>query len=167
MLPANIAFIDGQNLHLGTKEAGWAVDHRKLRIYLQEKYSIGKVYYFLGFPVEGYGALYDSLQRAGFVLLFKEHSSILRGSKKGNVDCDIVFEAMKSLVENEHTGDVYIISGDGDYKKLIDYLITKDCFGKILFPNRSFASSLYKSLNRRFFDSLDTKELKEKIAYAI
>lgn len=45
----NIAFVDGQNLHLGTKEEGWAVDHKKFRVYLQDKYHIVEAYYFMGF----------------------------------------------------------------------------------------------------------------------
>ena len=36
----NLAFIDGQNLHLGTKEEGWKVDLIKFRIYLKEKYKV-------------------------------------------------------------------------------------------------------------------------------
>ena len=57
----NIAFIDGQNLHLGTKECGWSIDHKKFRIYLKDKYHVGEAYYFLGFVSEGYQDLYDSL----------------------------------------------------------------------------------------------------------
>lgn len=45
----NYAFIDGNNLHLGIRDAGWAVDYRKLRIYLADKYSVTKAFLFLGF----------------------------------------------------------------------------------------------------------------------
>lgn len=162
---SNIAFIDGQNLHLGTKESGWSVDHKKLRIYLRDKYHVAEAYYFLGFVSEGFQDLYDSLQRAGFILSFREHSSALRGNKKGNVDSDIVFGIMKKLVENEPFEKVFIVSGDGDYKKLVDFLIKKGRFGKMLFPNRAFASSLYKSLGGEFFDYLESEGVKAKIGY--
>ena len=33
----NYAFIDAQNLYLGTKDDGWAVDIFKLRVYLKDK----------------------------------------------------------------------------------------------------------------------------------
>jgi uncharacterized LabA/DUF88 family protein len=161
----NIAFIDGQNLHLGTKESKWSVDHQKLRIYLRDKYKVDEAYYFLGFVSEGQQDLYDSLQRAGFILSFREHSSALKGSKKGNVDCDIVFGVMKKLVDNEPFKKVFIVSGDGDYKKLVDFLIKKKRFGKMLFPNKTFASSLYKSLGGEFFAYLEEKDVKAKIAY--
>jgi uncharacterized LabA/DUF88 family protein len=162
---SNIAFIDGQNLHLGTKESGWAIDHARFRTYLSEKYSITEAYYFLGFVSEEEQDLYDKLQKAGFILSFREHSSALRGSKKGNVDSDIIFALMRKLVENEPFGKAFIISGDGDYKKMVDYLVKKSKFGKMLFPNRQFASSLYKSLGSEFYDYLENADVKAKISY--
>jgi uncharacterized LabA/DUF88 family protein len=161
----NVAFIDGQNLYLGTKESGWSVDHARFRAYLKEKYNITEAYYFLGFVSENEQDLYDKLQKAGFILSFREHSSALRGTKKGNVDSDIVFGVMKKLVDSELLGKVYIISGDGDYKKLVDYLVKKEKFGKMLFPNKQFASSLYKSLGSEFYDYLEKDDIKIKIAY--
>lgn len=163
---SNIAFVDGQNLHLGTGEEGWRVDHTKLRTYLRDKYKVTEAYYFLGFVSEKEQDLYDNLQKAGFILSFREHSSALRGKKKGNVDCDIVFGIMKKLVDNEPFDKAFIISGDGDYKKLVDYLIKKGKFGKMLFPNKEFASSLYHSLGREYFDYLGENGVKAKIAYA-
>lgn len=46
----NIAFIDGQNLYMGTKSGNkpWKVNLTKFRIYLEKKYSVEKAYYFLG-----------------------------------------------------------------------------------------------------------------------
>ena len=162
----NIAFIDGQNLHLGTKENGWRVNHARLRVYLQDKYKVGEAYYFLGFVSEIEQDLYDGLQKAGFILSFREHSAALKGKKKGNVDCDIVFGIMKKLVENEPFDKVFIVSGDGDYKKLVDYLIKKGKFGKMLFPNREFASSLYKSLGSEFYAFLGDRDVQKKIAHS-
>lgn len=162
----NIAFIDGQNLHLGIKQSGWAIDHEKFRVYLKEKYMVTEAYYFLGFVSEDQQDLYDKLQKSGFILSFREHSSALRGQKKGNVDCDIVFSIMKKLIDNEPFGKVFIVSGDGDYKKLVDFLIKKGRFAKMLFPNREFASSLYKSLGGEFFDYLESSAVKAKISYS-
>ncbi len=62
---------------------------------------------------------------------------------------------MKNLVDNNNFNKIVIVSGDGDYKKLVDYLIKKGKFKKLLFPNKKFASSLYKNLGSEFFDYLD------------
>ena len=161
----NIAFIDGQNLHLGTKESAWAIDHTRFRTYLSEKYAIIEAYYFLGFISDEEQDLYNKLQKAGFILAFREHSAALRGTKKGNVDSEIIFEIMKKLADCESFGRIFIVSGDGDYKKMVDYLIKKNKFGKMLFPNKQFASSLYKSLGSEFYDYLASDDVKAKIAY--
>lgn len=162
---SNIAFIDGQNLHLGTRVRGWSVNHARLRTYLRDKYRIGEAYYYLGFVSEQGQDLYDNLQKAGFILSFREHSAALKGQKKGNVDCDIVFGIMKKLVENEPFDKVFIVSGDGDYKKLVDFLIKKGKFGKMLFPNQEFASSLYKSLGSEYYANLGDVDVRKKIAH--
>jgi len=151
---SNLAFIDGQNLYLGTKEDDWKVDHNKFRIYLKDKYHVTEAYYFLGYVTEEQQDLYNNLQKAGFIVLFKEHNENLKAQKKGNVDTDIVFEIMKNLVENNFS-KIILVSGDGDYKKLVDYLIKKNKFKKIIFPNRKFASSLYKKLGSELYDYIE------------
>ena len=151
----NLAFIDGQNLYLGTKQDNWSVDLRKLRIYLSDKYSVSEAYYFLGYLQEENDDLYKEIQKAGFIVLFKEHNQYALTKKKGNVDTDIVFEIMKNLVDNKEFNKVVLVSGDGDYKKLVEYLIAKNKFSKILFPNKKFASSLYKKLGSEFYDYLE------------
>ncbi|MCD4704566.1 hypothetical protein K8R66_00655 [bacterium] len=46
---------------------------------------------------------------------------------------------------------------------LVDFLIEEDRFEKILFPNKKFASSLYKKLPTKYYDFLGKKEVKAKI----
>ena len=164
----NVAFIDGQNLHLGTTERDkpWAVDHVRFRTYLREKYKIGEAYYFLGYISAAEQDLYDKLQKAGFILNFKEHPASLKSEKKGNIDSDIIFSVMKRIVDGEDFGKAFIVSGDGDYKKLVDFLLKKEKFGKMLFPNKAFASSLYELMGGQYYDFLDAPDIKAKIEYA-
>lgn len=72
-----------------------------------------------------------------------------------NVDADLVFEVMKNMVDNHEFNQVIIVSGDGDYRKLVSYLIQKRKFRKILFPNKEFASSLYDKFGGEIFDYLE------------
>jgi len=144
---------------------GWKIDHRKFRTYLKDKYHVDEAYYFLGYVSEEQQSLYNNLQKAGFIVLFREHSSSLKGTKKGNVDTDIVFEVMKTLIERKDFSAILLVSGDGDYKKLVDYLLKKNVFKKMLFPNRQFASSLYNKLGSEFFDDLDAQAIRSKIAF--
>ena len=152
----NYAFIDGQNLHMGTnsEDPAWSVDFLKFRKYLEQKYQVARAYYFLGFVIDKKTDLYDRIQEAGFILKFREHNSAMIGKKKGNVDADIIFDVMKKIYKNEPFDKIVLVSGDGDYKMLVDFLIEEGRFKKILFPNKKFASSLYKKLTRVYFDYL-------------
>jgi len=152
----NLAFIDGQNLYMGTNSdnPAWKIDLIKFRQYLTKKYSTQKAYYFLGFVNEDNQELYDSIQEAGFILKFREHNSAMMSKKKGNVDTDIVFDIMKRIYKKEPFDKIVLVAGDGDYKMLVDFLIEENKFKKILFPNKQFASSLYKKITRVYFDYL-------------
>ena len=46
----NIAYIDGQNLYMGTtkNEPRWTVDLVRFRQYLNRKYGVDDAYYYLG-----------------------------------------------------------------------------------------------------------------------
>ncbi len=164
----NLAFIDGQNLYMNTakKEVSpWRIDLARFRIYLEKKYQVDKAYYFLGYVKEKNQELYEEIQNAGFVLVFREHSPALIGKKKGNVDSDIIFHIMKRLYKRENFHKVILVSGDGDYKLLVDFLIEENKFEKILFPDKRFASSLYKKLGSEYFDYLESQNVRGKIEF--
>ena len=165
----NYAYIDGQNLHLGITKADvpWHIDLAKFRVYLREKYQVEKAFYFLGYIQEGpqIEHLYEKIQSAGFILQFRQHNSAMIGTKKGNVDSDIIFSIMKRVYKDEEFDKIVLVSGDGDYKMVVDFLIEEKKFEKILFPNRHYSSSLYKKIGSEYFAPLDDQGVKNKIQW--
>ena len=164
----NQAFIDGQNLYLGTVESknAWKIDLFRFRRYLKEKYNVEEAYYFLGATDENQQSLYDRIQKAGFILRFREHHQSMVGKKKGNVDTDIVFTIMEKIAEREKFDKVVLVSGDGDYIKMVKYLIRKDKLEVVLAPNNKAMSSLYKKLiDNSKYAFLDNESTKKKIRY--
>ena len=161
----NVAFVDGQNLHLGTSQGKrpWNISHKKFRKYLAEKYHAAEVYYFLGYMIDEYSEMYEDLQKAGFILVFREHNEKMATRKKGNVDTDIVFSIMKKICEKEIVGKVILVSGDGDYYRMVKYLIEKNKLKKVLLPSKDRASSLYRTIDSSFVCHLDDKDVKKKI----
>ena len=162
----NYAFIDGQNLYMGTTKREvdpWKIDLARFRVYLEKKYAVSKAYYFLGFVQEENQDLYEEIQAAGFVLIFREHNTAMFGKKKGNVDSDIIFHIMKKLYREEPLDSIILVSGDGDYKQLVDFLIEEGRLEKILFPDGLRASSLYKKITRKYFDDLGGVDVRAKI----
>ena len=161
----NQAFIDGQNLYMNVKNNDWAIDLKKFRIYLREQYDISKAYYFLGAINEENQDVYESIQDAGFILVFREHNQSMIGKKKGNVDTDIVFTIMAKIADQENFDQVVLVSGDGDYFKMVRYLVNKNRFRKLLSPNRHSTSSLYRVYTPKYVDFLDNEGIKRKISY--
>lgn len=137
----NYAFIDSQNLNLGIKSQGWKLDWRKFRQYLNNKYNIKKAYIFIG-QLAGNESLYTYLQECGYVLIFKptlEHKVNNKIVIKGNVDAELVLHTM---IHFKNYQKAIIISGDGDFHCLIEYLTSKNKMLKVLVPTARYSSLL-------------------------
>lgn len=161
----NIAFVDAQNLYLGTTkhpEYPWQIDLARFRVYLEKKYDVTKAFYYLGFVDESLNTLYEEIQSAGFILVFREHNPAMKSIKKGNVDTEIVFDCMHRLYRRDDFDKVVLVSGDGDYYRLVSFLCDEGRLKKVLFPNHN-ASSLYKKLTREYFANLSDKDTIKKI----
>lgn len=137
--PTNYAYIDGQNLHSGVSALGWKIDHKKFREFLSVKYNVGKAYYFVGF-MEEHQDLYNALQEAGFILVFKPLVRYEDGTIKGNVDADMVLQCM---IDVEKFIRAVLVTGDGDFAGLIRHLASVNKLESVLIPNRSNYSSLF------------------------
>ncbi len=139
----NYAFIDSQNLNLGIESSGWELDYRKFRLYLKNKYNVSEAYLFIG-HLDGNEALYTRLQKSGFILVFKPTLEIKKDGKttvKGNVDAELVLHAM---IEFNNYEKAVIVSGDGDFHCLIEYLVEKNKLYRLLTPNLKYSSLLRK-----------------------
>jgi len=160
----NIAFIDAQNLHLWTASENWKIDFKKFRIYLRDKFNIDEAYFFLWFLDENQQKLYTNVQKTWFIVEFREHTSHMKWKKKWNVDVDIVFEVMKRIIEEKDFDKILLVTWDGDYIKLINYLIEKELLKKLLFPNSKY-SSLYKKIKDNYWVNFILSDIKKKIEY--
>jgi uncharacterized LabA/DUF88 family protein len=139
----NYAFIDGQNLHLGIKRLGWTLDYLHFRRYLKEKFGVTKAFYFIGYKRDN-ERLYSYLRKSDYLCVFKPTLELPGGEVKGNVDAELVLHCM---VEYPNYRKAIIVSGDGDFRCLAEYLLSKDKLERILIPNQQQYSSLLKSLS--------------------
>lgn len=140
----NYAFIDSQNLNLGVQSEGWKIDYKKFRLYLKNKYNVAEAYLFIG-KMPGNQDLYTSLQQAGFTLIFKPTVAYVENGKrtmKGNVDAELVLYAAAKVYQKYDKA--IIVSGDGDFYCLAEYLEENDKLLRILVPNKRFSKLLKK-----------------------
>jgi len=138
----NYAFIDSQNLNLGVRSLGWRLDYRKLRLFLKNKYNVEKAFMFIGM-VANNQQLYTELQSAGFILIFKPTVRYFVNGKetvKGNVDAELVLHA--AAIEYKNYDKAIIVSGDGDFACLIQFLEQKDKLLHLMTPNSKYSQLL-------------------------
>lgn len=150
---ANYAFIDSQNLNLGTQKMGWKMDWKKFRIWLEKEYNVEKAFMFIGY-MPNYEDLYEQLHSQGYLVVLKPTIEMFRKEEddkdkkdskednhvaKGNVDTDLVLHVMK---EYKNYDKAVIVSGDGDFYTLLEYLKSKNKLYKLLTPNWQYSSLL-------------------------
>jgi uncharacterized LabA/DUF88 family protein len=155
----NYAFIDSQNLNLGVQELGWKLDFRKFRVYLKEKYGVSKAYLFIGYIPENQD-MYNSLQEYGYLLVFKPVLKNKDGDVKGNVDADLVLQAM---IDFDKYNKAVIVTSDGDFYCLVKYLYNKSKLEKVMSPNKRKCSVLLTRTAKERIVFMDN--LRKKLGY--
>ena len=131
----NAAYIDGANLHSGTKTLSWSFDYARFRVWLREKYAVEQAYIFLGL-MPRYRDLYTRLQEQGYTLVFREVIYDAHGKPKGNCDADLVVAAMRDAYEGKFD-EALLVSSDGDYAPLVKFLLDEKKMGWIISPYRT------------------------------
>ena len=173
--PANVyAFIDSQNLNLGTQRMGWKLDWRKFRQYLHDQFGVTQAYMFIGYLSEN-ESMYEYMHELGYLVVLKPtvdvkqphtEGPVGKNNKKeeekplikGNVDAELVLFAMKEM---PHYSKAVIVSGDGDFFSLIEYLKEQGKLANVLTPNWQY-SSLLKPFEA---DIVRLDQLRRQLAY--
>ncbi len=177
------AFIDSQNLNISTQKFGWKMDWRKFCKFLEDKYGVTKAYMFIGYLPEneslyeqmheaGYAVVlkptYDMTRPRPDQNIVSEES-VLPGKEtvgsdtadgpakpvekkpvKGNIDAELVLWAMKEMSNYDKA---IIVSGDGDFYCLVEYLESKKRLLKVLTPTAHY-SGLYNRFDE-YVERLD------------
>ena len=148
------AFIDSQNLNLGICDQGWKLDFARFRVYLKDKYKVTKAFLFLGF-IEENQKMYDYLENSGYQIIFKPIVK-QNGKVKGNVDAELVLHTMIQL---NNFGTAVLVTGDGDFHCLIEFLDKKRKLKKLIIPNQKRYSSLLLKY-KKYMDFMNNRRYK-------
>lgn len=168
----NYAFIDSQNLNVSVQNFGWKMNWRKFREFLNDRYGVTKAYMFIGYVPENED-LYEKMHEAGYAVVLKPTFDMTRvrpeekpGNEpdkqdkkvKGNVDADLVLWAMKEM---PNYAKAVVVSGDGDFFSLVEYLISQNKLLKVLTPTGQY-SSLYHQF-QEYLERID--DHRRQLAY--
>lgn len=158
-------YIDGNNLYRSAKELDYAIDYKKFRGWLRQKYDPANVYLFIGL-VPSRTAFYEHLQECGFILIFKQTVSF-GGVVKGNCDAELVLKTVSDFYSKTFSSCI-LVTGDGDFGCLVKFLDDNNAISGIVSPDEGKCSILLKNKNveitflNDLYHKFSTKIQKEK-----
>ena len=151
--PRVYAFIDSQNLNIGTQKFGWKMNWVRFRQFLADKYGVEKAFMFIGYIPENED-LYEKMHEAGYMIVLKPTFDVTKAREeekpedkedarpvKGNIDADLVLWAMKEMSNYDK---MILVSGDGDFYSLVEYMAAKKRLLHLLTPSGHY-SRLYNA----------------------
>lgn len=156
---SNFAFIDAQNINLSIQEQWRKLDWKKLLVYLKDHLDVTKAYLFIGYIPENQ-KLYSFFQDLWYHLIFKPVLHLKSGLTKGNVDAELVLQAM---IDYRLYEKMVLLTGDGDFACLVRYLYEHHKFARLIVPNEKKYSIFLKKAAKEKIDWLNN--LKSKLHY--
>ena len=138
---------------------------KKFREFLAKEYGVNKAYMFIGYMPE-HEDMYHKLHDTGYAIILKPTFDMSRPQPeqkvdangnheekkpvKGNVDADLVLWVMKEM---KNYDKAIVVSGDGDFYGLIEYLVEQNKLLKLLTPTGHY-SRLYNKFES-FIERID------------
>lgn len=147
------AYIDDANIYRSTRELGWKIDYLKLFNLLKEKYKTDHIFIFTGY-VHTFSDRYRRMEKIGYKIIFKEVIKI-NGKVRANCDVEMVLKIVRDVYDGL-VNRVIIVTGDGDFISLINFLSEKSLLDRIISPSPRHCSLLIKKSRNKitFMDEL-------------
>lgn len=156
--PVVYAFIDSQNLNVSVQKFGWKMDWHKFRKFLESEFGVTKAFMFIGYVPE-FEDMYVQLHETGYAIVLKPTYDMTRPRPdviaapdgvpdkekaepeekkpvKGNIDAELVLWAVKEM---KNYDKAVIVSGDGDFYCLVEYLDEQGKLLKLLAPTSHYS----------------------------
>lgn len=150
-------FVDVQNMYYSAKQLyGTKVNFSAI---LQEAVAgrrlVRAFAYVIKADVKDEGNFFDALSKIGFEVRQKDLQIFFGGAKKGDWDIGIAMDMIRMAPKLD---TIVLVSGDGDFKDLIDYLKSMGCRAEVISFKQTTSSKLLDSCD--MFTDMDTNKKK-------
>ena len=161
-------FIDGSNLYAAAKNLGFDIDYGKLRYFFESGAWLVRAYYYTAIaedqeysPVR---PLADWLDYNGFTLVSKPAREYVdatgRRRIRGNMDVEIAVDALNLADRIDH---MVLISGDGDFRRLIEAMQAKGVKVTVVSTIRTSPPMASDDVRRQADEFLDLLDIAPEI----
>ena len=115
-------FVDMQNIWIASKRLRRKIDFCKLLdSIVLGRHLVKAIAYVVVIPELDQASFFNMLKRKGFAVRYRTLIRRANGSAKGNWDTGMVVDAIH-LVDEKDLDIVHVVSGDGDFVDLLQYL---------------------------------------------
>lgn len=167
-LPKIAVFIDGANFYSTAKTCGFDIDYRKLLKEFGSRGQMIRAYYYTAMAEDqeysSLRPLIDWLDYNGFTVVTKPSKEYVdaagRRRFKGNMDVELTIDA---LALAERTDQIYLFSGDGDFRALVEALQRRGVRVTVVSSVQTQPSMAADELRRQADEFLDLADLAGKI----
>ena len=151
-------FVDVQNMYHSAKNLyGARVNFNELlKIITAGRELVRAVAYVVKSDTEEEKAFFDALEKSGFELKSKDLQIFPGGMKKGDWDVGLAIDAISM---SKQLDVVVIVSGDGDYEPLVNYLK----YGGLIVESAGFRRSTSSKLTEAVNNFVDLDEVADKV----
>lgn len=168
-LPRIALFIDGANFFSTAKTVGFDVDYRKLLKEFGRFGHLVRAYYYTAIVEDqeysSIRPLVDWLDYNGYTVVTKSSKEFVDGATgrrrfKGNMDVELTVDALELSSRLDH---IYLFSGDGDFRALVEALQRKGVRVTVVSSVQTQPSMASDELRRQADEFLDLAEMATRI----
>ncbi len=162
-------FIDGSNLYAAARALGFDIDYKKLLQFFSRDRRIIRAYYYTALiedqeysPIR---PLVDWLDYNGYTMITKPtkefRDSMGRRKIKGNMDIELAVDVLEMA---DHIDHVFLFSGDGDFRSLVEAVQRKGVRVTVVSTMRSQPPMVADELRRQADNFIELENLIDDIA---
>src|SRR3984893_7600634 len=161
-------FIDGANAHATAKALGFDIDYRRLLTEFQSRGTLVRAFYYTAIledqEYSSIRPLIDWLAYNGFTVVTKPAKEFDDGEGrrkfKRNIAVELAVDALEVVARVDH---IFLFSGDGDYRKLIEALQRRGVRVTVVSSVQTNPSMIAEELRRQADAFLDLADLRSSI----
>ncbi len=162
-------FIDGSNLYNAARSLGFDIDYKRLLEYFSSKGRMIRAFYYTAVlddqeysPIR---PLVDWLDYNGYTMVTKPTKEFTdsqgRRKIKGNMDIELAIDVMEMAERIDH---IFLFSGDGDFRRLIEAIQRKGVRASVVSTVRSQPPMVADELRRQADTFIELQDLSNEIA---
>jgi len=164
-------FIDGANLYATARSLDMEIDYRRLKDFFAQRGRLVRAFYYTAImddqEYSPLRPLIDWLDYNGYTLVTKPLKEFTddtgRRKVKGNMDIEM---AVDMLAMAERTDHIVLMSGDGNFRRLIEAVQGKGVRITVISSNSTHPSMVADELRREADQFVELKSLRDQIGRA-